>query len=57
MATRTLAQQSRLTAAYGGGLQLNAEIEHQTAKDSTVGSEKPLGERGAVMADKIGAAR
>jgi hypothetical protein len=57
MATRTLAQQSRLTAAYGGGLQLNAEIEHQTAKDSTVGSEKPLGERGAVMADTIGAAR
>ena len=37
--------------------ELNAEIEHQTAKDSTVGSEKPLGERGAVMADTIGAAR
>jgi membrane protein len=38
------------------GGELNAEIEHQTAKDSTVGSEKPLGERGAVMADTIGAA-
>ena len=39
------------------GVELNAEIEHQTAKDSTVGAEKPLGERGAVMADTIGAAR
>ena len=39
------------------GAELNAEIEHQTARDSTVGSEKPLGSRGAVMADTIGAAR
>jgi membrane protein len=39
------------------GAELNAEIEHQTAKDSTVGSDKPIGERGAVMADTIGAAR
>jgi membrane protein len=39
------------------GGELNAEIEHQTARDSTVGSEKPLGRRGAVMADTIGAAR
>jgi membrane protein len=39
-----------------GGV-LNAEIEHQTARDSTVGDDKPLGERGAVMADTIGAAR
>jgi membrane protein len=39
------------------GAELNAEIEHQTARDSTVGAEKPLGERGAVMADTIGAAR
>jgi membrane protein len=39
------------------GAELNAEIEHQTVKDSTVGFEKPLGERGAVMADTIGAAR
>ena len=37
------------------GAELNAEIEHQTARDSTVGSEKPLGERGAVMADTVGA--
>ncbi len=37
------------------GAELNAEIEHQTAQDSTVGEEKPLGERGAVMADTVGA--
>jgi len=30
------------------GAELNSEIEHQTARDSTVGAEKPLGERGAV---------
>src|ERR1700722_20295561 len=39
------------------GAELNAEIEHQTAKDSTVGTEKPLGERGAGRADPIGAPR
>jgi membrane protein len=37
------------------GAELNAEIEHQTAQDSTVGEEKPLGQRGAVMADTVGA--
>lgn len=36
------------------GAELNAEIEHQTARDSTSGNEKPLGERGAVMADTVG---
>ena len=39
------------------GAQLNAEIEHQTARDSTVEREKPLGQRGAVKADTIGAAQ
>jgi len=38
------------------GAELNSETEHQTARDSTVGSEKPLGTRGAVMADTVGAA-
>jgi membrane protein len=38
------------------GAELNSEIEHQTARDSTVGPEKPLGTRGAVMADTVGAA-
>ena len=37
------------------GAELNAEIEHQTARDSTVGADKPLGARGAVMAETIGA--
>lgn len=37
------------------GAELNAEIEHQTARNSTIGAEKPLGERGAVMADTVGA--
>jgi len=37
------------------GGELNAEIEHQTAKDSTTGPPKPLGARGARMADTIGA--
>jgi membrane protein len=36
------------------GAQLNSEIEHQTAEDSTVGRPKPLGVRGAVMADTVG---
>jgi len=39
------------------GAELNSEIEHQTAKDSTVGPAKPLGGRGAVMADTVGAAQ
>ena len=38
------------------GAELNAEIEHQTARDSTVGRPKPLGARGAVMADTLGPA-
>jgi membrane protein len=37
------------------GAELNAEIEHQTARDTTVGDDKPLGARGAVMADTVGA--
>ena len=39
------------------GAQLNSEIEHQTARDLTVEGEKPLGARGAVMADTVGEAR
>ena len=38
------------------GAQLNSEIEHQTVSNSTVKGEKPLGARGAVMADTIGKA-
>ncbi|MCE4222730.1 YihY/virulence factor BrkB family protein [Methylobacterium sp. C25] len=38
------------------GGEINAEIEHQTAHDSTTGREKVLGERQARMADTVGAA-
>ncbi|WP_445500732.1 YhjD/YihY/BrkB family envelope integrity protein [Microvirga sp. G4-2] len=37
--------------------ELNSEIEHQTAKDSTVGPDKPMGTRGATMADTLGTAK
>ncbi len=36
------------------GAEINSEIEHQTARDSTTGPEKPMGERGAYVADTIG---
>jgi len=38
------------------GAELNSEIEHQTAIDSTTGRSQPMGDRGAVMADTLGAA-
>ena len=39
------------------GAELNAEMEHQTARDTTTGQPKPLGDRGAKMADTVGAPR
>jgi len=45
------------TAVVLIGAELNSEIEHQTARDSTIGTAKPLGARGAVMADTVGAAQ
>ena len=36
------------------GAELNSEVEHQTARDSTTGRERPRGDRGAVMADTVG---
>jgi membrane protein len=38
------------------GAELNSEIEHQTARDTTVGQSKPLGARGALVADTVGSA-
>ncbi len=35
------------------GAAVNAEAERQTVRDSTVGPERPLGERGAVVADSV----
>lgn len=39
------------------GAEFNAEIEHQTAIDTTTGDPRPLGERGALMADSVGPRR
>lgn len=36
------------------GAELNAEAEHQTARDSTVDPDAPLGQRGAQVADTVG---
>lgn len=35
------------------GAEVNAEAEQQTAEDTTVGPEEPLGQRGAVKADSV----
>lgn len=37
------------------GAEINAEIEHQTSHDTTVGPDRPMGERGAHVADTLGA--
>jgi membrane protein len=39
------------------GAQLDAEMEHQTARQSTSGPARPLGARGAKMADTVGPAQ
>ena len=39
------------------GAELNAEMEHQTSRDSTIGPEQPMGMRGATMADTLGRSR
>jgi membrane protein len=38
------------------GGELNAEMEHQTARDTTSGPEQPMGRRGARMADTVAGA-
>ena len=39
------------------GAEIDAEMEHQTARDTTTGSAQPVGRRGAHMADTVGAAQ
>lgn len=39
------------------GAELNAEMEHQTAKDTTETKRAPLGARGAYVADTVGASQ
>ena len=36
------------------GAATNAEMEHQTARDTTVGGAQPMGQRGAYVADTLG---
>jgi membrane protein len=35
------------------GAELNSELEHQTARDTTVGRDRPMGKRGAYVADRV----
>ena len=35
------------------GAEINAETERQTFQDSTTGKDRPIGKRGAVMADTV----
>jgi membrane protein len=44
---------STIVILIGG--ELNAETEHQTVRDTTTGKPKPMGARGATMADTVGA--
>jgi membrane protein len=39
------------------GAELDSEIEHQTTRDTTTGPPKPMGARGAHMADTVGTAQ
>ena len=36
------------------GAEINAEMEHQTARDTTEGTPRPMGRRGAYVADTLG---
>jgi len=49
--TMTWMWMSAIVVLFGAAL--NSEIEHQTARDTTIGAEKPLGARGATMADTV----
>jgi membrane protein len=40
---------------FGGAM--NAELERQTERDTTAGDERPMGERGAYVADTVGPTR
>jgi len=39
------------------GAEINAETEHQTARDTTIGPDRPMGQRRAAMADKVAPAK
>jgi len=39
------------------GASIDAEMEHQTVRDTTTRAPRPMGQRGATMADTVGAAQ
>lgn len=39
------------------GAELDMQIEHQTSVDSTTGEDKPMGQRGAYVADTVAKSR
>ncbi|MBM7483883.1 uncharacterized BrkB/YihY/UPF0761 family membrane protein [Bradyrhizobium sp. USDA 3686] len=39
------------------GAEVDAEMEHQTERDTTTGTSKPMGSRGAKVADTVGGSR
>jgi membrane protein len=39
------------------GAEIDAEMEHQTVRGTTTGRPRPLGVRGATMADTVGASK
>lgn len=39
------------------GAEIDAEMEHQTAQDTTIGSPRPIGARGARVADSVGGSK
>jgi membrane protein len=39
------------------GAEIDAEMEHQTAHDTTEGAPKPMGKRGAHVADSVATAQ
>jgi membrane protein len=43
---------SAIVILVGG--EINAEMEHQTVRDTTTGPPKPMGMRGAYVADTVG---
>lgn len=55
LATIVIFQMWLFLSAYAVliGAEINAETERQTFRDSTIGADRPIGQRGAVLADTV----
>jgi membrane protein len=55
LATIVIFQMWLFLSAYAVliGAEINAETERQTFRDSTIGTDRPIGQRGAVLADTV----